>query len=113
MANKLELNEKEKYLLEVLNTMIKSMPAITYGEFNKVFPSKEKKEELRKTELKYPELGLARYGTDSEGISHVSILSTITDILCRKRLTIMVEKGSSSPKLEEMYNKKIIGFDFI
>jgi len=110
---KLKLSDKEKYLLEVFNAMLKSMPDITYGEFNRIFPSDDKKEELRKTELKYPELGLARYDTPSEGVSYVSLMATITDILCKKRLTVVVEKSHSNQTVEEAFNKKIIGFDFI
>jgi hypothetical protein len=105
------MEDRSEYLLEVLNAMLQALPPITYNEFNRVFPANEFKDALRKVELKYPELGLARYETDEEGVTFVSILATITDILCRKRLAVIIPDEVED--IENALNQQITAFTYL
>jgi len=82
---------RKQQLIEQLNGMIERCEPINYDEFNKTVRSKNI-EELRAYEKKNPKVGLARYGTTREGISFLSMIATITDILTDDRLAFYVEK---------------------
>lgn len=99
---------KEEYLISMLNSMIKSKD-ITYGEFNHLIPFGVNTQKLRDEEKKYPELGIARYGTVEEGISTLTIMASITDVLIGKRLGVNLG-GSKDIPVED---RLITGFSFI
>jgi len=101
---------KEKYLLEVLNAMIEISRPVKYSDFN-LFIKPKNKNTLLKTEKKYQELGIAMFKKTAKinngvkfvysdsliGISIISIIATITDILIGKRLGFVVElKGKNA-----------------
>jgi hypothetical protein len=88
-----EKNDKEERLLMVLNNMLSCVGPVTYGDFNKVFPAIDI-EKLREFEKEDDAFGSARYGTPMEGISTLSIIATITDILMGKRLGVVLEPPS-------------------
>lgn len=72
-------------LINILNKMIKLCEPIKYKDFNKILIAKNAGK-LRKYEREYPVVGLARSKEDDEGISTLSIIATITDILIEERL---------------------------
>lgn len=77
-------------LLDTLNEMFKLCEPVVYKDFNKVIKALDV-EKLRAYEKEHPKVGMARYGTPEEGISIMSIIATITDILVGKRLAFIVE----------------------
>ena len=85
------MKDKKKELVEVLNKMIELSEPITYEEFNTVIKAKDKKK-LRALEKNNNKVGLARFDTEDEGISTLSIIATITDVLADDRLAFVVEK---------------------
>jgi hypothetical protein len=88
--------DKEKYLLEVLNSMLSCLPEITYSEFNRMFIASDKLK-LMEYEQKYNELGLTKSdenNNDWDAVSTLSIIATITDILCGKRLAIVCDEDT-------------------
>jgi len=87
------MSEKEKYLEELFSKLFELLNT-NYKDFNTLFPVGNKKEQLRELEEKYPELGLANYDKENEGVSLISLLATITDILCNKRFSVIVEDSS-------------------
>lgn len=104
------MKENIKKLEEHLNYIWNLIPnKPTYGEFNKVFPVKENSKLLRKFENENNWLGIARYDTDDEGISILSMFASITDYLCGYRLAFETEsdEGTSIEK------QQITGFKMI
>lgn len=99
--------EMEKKLIEMLDQVIITKD-ITYGEFNKVIPFGKEVEELRLVEEEYPDLGIARYGKEDEGISTISILASVTSVLIGKRLGVILQ---DSDEIDE--NKLILGFTLV
>lgn len=84
--------DKEKKLLEILTRLFGIRP-IYLEDFNKIFAMGNKTNELRELEERYPEIGLARYETEDEGFSIVSLIATITRILIDKALAFDVVKA--------------------
>lgn len=84
------LDERKERLLDILNEMLK-IRTVSYDDLNKVIPFEEKVNELRELEKKYPELGIARYDKDDEGVSFLSLIATITRVLCGDSLGLRVE----------------------
>jgi len=82
--------DKDSKLLEILNRMLELCEPITYDNFNKVLKGKDINK-LRDYEKQHDEVGIARYGTPNEGISTLSIISTITDVLINKRLGVDID----------------------
>ena len=96
--------KKEERLLKVLNEMIKNSEPIRYMYFNAFIKAKTTRG-LLKAEKKYKELGLTnskteiringkldwKYDGEKLGISVLSIMATITDVLIEKRLGFTVE----------------------
>lgn len=110
------IDEKKNRLIEILNALLKIMPDITYGAFNKVFPAGDKIKELELLEKKYPKLHLARYGTPNAGVSVTSIISTITHVLCDGDVLGLDVDNSGLDKnaqLDDYNPKKIIRFKFV
>ena len=83
------MNNEEK-LVNIINKMITLCEPIKLSEFNCIIKAKDV-DSLRKAELNDSEIGLARYGKENEGISTLSIIATITDILVQKRLAFGVD----------------------
>ena len=77
-------------LIEVINKMISLCEPIKYKDFNVTLKAKNISE-LQKAEQENQEIGIANSGKDNEGISTLSIIATITDILIQKRLAFNVE----------------------
>jgi len=80
----------EEKLIEVINNMLKLCEPIKYEDFNKILKAKNV-DELRNYEILEPKVGLSKYGTAEEGISTLSIIATITDILIGKRLSFILD----------------------
>ena len=102
------MTNKEEYLISMLNSVVKSRD-ITYGEFNHLIPFGEYVQKLRDEEEKYPELGIARYETEEEGISTLTIIASITDVLIGKRLGVNLGGNKDIP----IKDRLITGFSFI
>ncbi len=85
---------KEDELLSLLNDALKLYPLMHYNDFNyKQIPIS--KSDVFLFEKKNPKLGITKNGE----LTIISLISTITDVLCNKRLSIILN--------EEKY---IIGF---
>lgn len=84
-------SEKKQRVVDVLNKMISMCEPFTYEEFNFVARAKDKK--LRQFERKCSKVGVANYGEDNEGISTLSLIATIADILADKRLCFQVDEN--------------------
>ena len=83
---------KEERLLKVINTMIQLCEPIKYSEFNKKIKAINR-DELLKAEKEESTLGVSNFNKKNEtGISTLSIIATITDILIGKRLAFKLEK---------------------
>ena len=84
-------------LLDILNTVISLVEPITYKDFNRNLKclNDETKIKLRELETKHNELGLVGYDTKDEGISTLSLIATITDILCSKRLAFKINNETN------------------
>lgn len=116
---------KEEQIVELLNKAWDLLPEKpTYEELNKLLPMKENVGKLRELEEKNPSLGIAKYNTENEGISFLSIIATITDIYCGKRLGINVDipefvrKGltydqMTDEELEAIEKSKVTGFCWV
>ncbi len=82
-----DMTKKEKYIIDMLNDVLKLFPqSLTYGEFNKKFYFDKNVEKLRKLEEKYPELGLCNCKETADGVSILSLFATITHVFCGKRI---------------------------
>ncbi len=103
---KQKLSKTEKELLTLLNTawkLVKSKP--NYKEFNMKIPCGK---ELLELERHYPKLGLASNVPGGIGISTLSIIATVTDVFCGKRLAaIIAEANDDEPE------GSIIGWTFV
>jgi hypothetical protein len=89
--------EKKERLIQLFNELFKILD-ISYGEFNRVMwmETEEQKEKLKALGKQYPELGIKCNGIIGDmrmGVSVVSLLATVTDILCGKRFAVRNEEG--------------------
>lgn len=103
--------ENKDHLLDLLNRMWSTIPEEnrpTYREFNALMPVDEGKEGLRELESEHPEVGIARYGGEYEGVSVLSIIATITEVGFGDRLGVVLD-GEPSDE-EGADNVKISGF---
>ena len=85
---------KKDKVIELVTKMLQLSDDITYGEFNKKIKALDTGVGLSALEEKNPEVGLANIHVDNRpvvGISTLSIIATITDILCGDRLTFLVD----------------------
>ena len=85
--------------LNTINLMIANCEPIKYDDFNKFIKAKDSKELVR-LESKYPEIGICsnriklEEETDDDiewGITTLSLISTITDTICGKRLAFNID----------------------
>ena len=88
---------KERAIL-IINQMINLCQPFTYEDFNKKIPAIDSNL-LSEYEKKNPEVGLAymddsKKDVDNFGISTLSIIATLTDILVEDRLAFQVSDGS-------------------
>lgn len=98
-----ELNEQEKKLLMVINHMWQCLPyEVKYETFNLIFPVNENVNKLRDLKIIYPEIGIARYDTDQEGFTIISLMASITDVVFGKKLGAFRRNDNG--------NSTIIGF---
>lgn len=91
----MKFENREQQLLEMLNSAWKCLPPVEYNDFNIRLDSNNI-EELYAIEYKYPELGIYSSSSPickSVGISTLSILATITDVFCNKRLAAIINDG--------------------
>lgn len=88
------MEERKQELIELLNKLFEILP-MTYEELNRIFPytNSKRRGKLRKLEKENVKLGLAAYDTPSEGVSTLSLIATITDVLCDARLGFIVAKN--------------------
>jgi len=84
------MESKEEKLIRLLNEMIQNSKPIKYSVFNKHMIAKNKEKLIQLEEIN-PEVGIARYDEEDMGISTLSIIATITDILCGKRLAFKLD----------------------
>lgn len=105
------MENKIKKLEEHLNyvwSLIQHKP--TYGEFNKVFPVGDNVDVLRNFEKENEWLGIARYDTENEGISIISLFASIVDYLSDGwRLSVITEGNEDTPVDEQV----IVGFEMV
>lgn len=96
-----ELTEnKKKRLLDMLNKAIKELEPIPVSSFNSYIytGTSEKSINLENIEKDYPELGIRKLtqfpvtGEDCYGMSTLSIIATVTDVLCGARLAVNVNE---------------------
>ncbi len=81
---------KEQNVIDTINKMISLCEPVSYKNFN-LFLRAKNKEALRQAEEENDKIGLANYDLDNEGISTLSIIATITDILTDKRLAFKID----------------------
>ena len=107
--SKEELTNDEEYLLTMLNKMLLVYPGeLTYGNLNKKFPFKENVSMLHEVEAVFPELGLANCESAADGVSILSLMATITHVLCGKRVGVEVDIQDG----EDIYTAPIKKFVF-
>lgn len=94
----------EDKLIEVINNMLKLCEPIKYEDFNRIVKAKNV-DELRNYEKIEPKVGIAKYDTKDEGISTLSIIATITDILIGKRLAFSLDDDEFLTHVEFYKNK--------
>ena len=82
---------RQRELLTIFNELLEVFP-LKYKELNKNFPAGCKKDKLRELEKKNTKLGLSYTDTDREGFSVLSLLATITDVFCDKRLAFKLDE---------------------
>ena len=102
--------EREDSLISILNAMLDLTGPIPYREFNTFFKVKDQAG-LVSLEKENPKLGLATDYTscnpdDELGVSTVSILATITDVLADRRLAAIVTMDEDNMPVD------IIGFQW-
>ena len=97
------METKKQEVLDTINKMIELSEPIYYEDINKFYRTSNK-EKLLEAEKSMPKLGIAAYfvrdndgdlvfNYDDIGVSTLSIIATITDRLCDKRLGFIVEKS--------------------
>ena len=87
-----QMQYREDSLIKVLNELLEIRP-LTYKDLSLVFSvGEENITKLRTLEKNNPKLGLARFDTSEEGFSVLSLIATITNYFCDKRLGVMVEE---------------------
>jgi hypothetical protein len=98
IAEEKDLKERKDRVLKVLNDLIKLCQPITYDEFNKKMEAIDSNK-LYEYEQTNPEAGLLNMGTAEEpnsvkfGITTLSLIATITDILVGDRLAFCISDG--------------------
>ena len=87
---------KQNQMIKIINEMWKTIPyRVYYDDFNKVFPVNENKYKLRELEKQDNRIGIAKFDTKYEGISILSFMTTITDLLVGKRLSAICDKDKN------------------
>lgn len=86
---------KKDEVIDIINKMFMLCEPITYGEFNKKMKAIDVIK-LREEEKQNEKIGVANYGKEDEGISILSLIATITDVLVDDRLFFMIEESDSS-----------------
>lgn len=83
----------EDEVIDVLNKMIKACEPIKYEEFNTFIPANGS--QLEEEEKKDDRIGVTVRKISAEpqaGISTLSLIATITDIMCKKRLAFVIDE---------------------
>lgn len=96
--------KKKDEVIKTINKMLKLCKPISYGVFNKKIKAIDIKK-LRKEEKKNDKLGICDFDKLTEGVSTLSIIATITDILCGKRLAFIIDNND----LKKINNAKLTG----
>lgn len=86
------MNKTEEKLLNIVNIMISLCEPVKYKDFNCTIKAKDTSL-LRKAEEENKEIGLANVDKENDGISTLSLIATITDVLIKKRLGFIIDKG--------------------
>jgi len=113
----MDLTTQEQEMLTVLNQAWKLLPPVRYDTFNTLVPCSGKDSvrnefALLGLEQEHPKLGIREIsdpvlqGKVRWGVSVLSILATISDYLCGKRLCAIVETGSDGIRY-------IVSWDFV
>ena len=93
-----EVSVRERQLIKILNGMIERCQPIKYQDFNIKIPALD--EGLEEFEKEYPEVGLANIpgsvGNHKLGITTISIIATITDVLTDKRLAVTIDDNDGT-----------------
>lgn len=87
--------ENEKALETCFNKLFRILD-VKYPDFNTKFLVKtpEQREALLALEKEYPQLGIWGFNNDNGkeiGVSAISLLATVTDFLCGKRFSVIVD----------------------
>jgi hypothetical protein len=88
--------ENEK-ALETCFTKLFEILAVKYSDFNikLLVKTPEQREALLALEKEYPQLGIWGFNKDNGkeiGVSVVSLLATVSDFLCGKRFSVIVDE---------------------
>lgn len=78
-------------VLAVINNMIELCEPIYYPDFNHMIKAKDVNK-LREYEEMNPKVGISGFKSGQEGISVLSIIATITDVLCDKRMAFNINE---------------------
>lgn len=98
LAEEKDLEERKNRVTKILNDLIKLCQPITYDEFNKKIEAIDSNK-LYEYEQINPEAGLLNMGVSDDpnavkfGISTLSIIATITDILIGDRIAFCISDG--------------------
>ena len=85
------LKQKDK-VLAILNSMFSMCEPMHYSEFNKFLPETEVGGLVR-LEAAEPKVGITKIETNEKwGITTLSVIATITDLLCDARLCFNIDK---------------------
>jgi len=99
--------DRKKELVKIFNELL-AIKDITYGELNTVIPYDDAADALRTLEKRYPDLGLARYGTGKEGISFLSLIATVTRVLVDDSLAFVLPKEvKTADEANDLVVKKV------
>jgi hypothetical protein len=82
--------DDNKELIDLLNKIISLCEPVKYEDFN-VRINAVNVDDLRKLEKENPKVGICKYDTPNEGVSTLSLVATITDVLINKRLSFVID----------------------
>lgn len=83
------IDNRDTKFLEILNLYWDTIPHKSkplYSDFNEIVGVDSNKNLLRYLEKQHREFGIANYDKENEGITTLTLLATITDLLIGKRL---------------------------
>ncbi|MFA5154369.1 MAG: hypothetical protein WC554_17615 [Clostridia bacterium] len=118
LAEEKDLKERKDRVIKILNDLFKLCQPITYGDFNKKIEAIDSNK-LYEYEQSNPEAGLLNMSSGEDpnslkfGISTLSIIATITDILVGDRIAFCISDGKDEKESSKDITKDtILGVDW-